>query len=323
VDRIENDKDNIVLITGSRGIGKSTFMIKVASGFEDMEKLENNCNDILSEDQKDFKLEGYTTFDMDRDIIYTIAGLQDLCMNHRKGVVCGDEAVVNMSRRNSMTKGNKQLHQIMTISRKNNNTVFLLLPSIEDVDQNILQYCSCWVHIDSRGLAVVFLPNKTSIFGKKRWDVDSAKKIHDKLLDENPRLVSVPYWIYSNFRGYVKFGKLSNAIEERYLRLAEEKKNIEVEKGQEEKVNKRALTDDQTKLIDKVMKGLKDIEISDSTAYYEYCVKLGFTKSRFNRVIGAALLAGGDARSPSMVIKDNKVKIKQGIHEQDRVIRLH
>jgi len=50
-----------------------------------------------------------------------------------------------------MTKDNKNLMRTITINRKNLNTIFLLLPSVEDIDVSILQYASMWLHVDSKG----------------------------------------------------------------------------------------------------------------------------------------------------------------------------
>jgi hypothetical protein len=310
VDRVEQDNDNPILISGGRGIGKSTFFIKFASGFENIEQLERDCNKHLIEGQKPFKLEGYTPFSMGRDIVYTVDELEKCCMENKKAIVGADEAVVSLSRRNSMTKINKQLHRTLTINRKNNNTIFLLIPNIEDVDVQILQYCSMWIHIDSRGLAVIFLPNNSGIFGKKRWDLDNARKIHDKIREDNPNIIKVPYWIYSNFRGYVKFGKLSKEREERYLKLADEKKNLESEKNQELGEKTPRMNTEKQHIIKDIAQKLINGEISTTDEYYANCAVLQFKKDKLNRAVNDELLMRGEGKSAAKFLFTNKAAIK-------------
>ena len=317
VDREEQDKDNPILLSGGRGIGKSTFFVKFASGFEDIKKLEKNCNEHLMDGQKPFKLENYTPFSMERDIVYTVDELEKCCMENKKAVVGADEAVVSLSRRNSMTKVNKQLHRTMTINRKNNNTIFLLIPNIEDVDVQILQYCSMWIHIDSRGLAVVFLPNNSGIFGKKRWDLDNARKIHDKIKEDNPHISKIPYWIYSNFRGYVKFGKLSAEREERYLKLADEKKNLEAEKNKKAKEKTPRIDTEKQGIIKSIAQKLINGEMSTTDEYYSNCGTLKFKKDKLNRAINDELLIMGEGMSAAKFLSKNRASKKTKKIEYD------
>ena len=180
--RRENEKDNVILITGSRGDGKSTFAGKVLFQFED--------------------------FDPFKSMVYSKEGMFKL-IKEKNGFIWADESVVNAAKGNVMSRANKMLHEIMTINRDNFNMVFFCMPFVEDFDTKILQYVSMWVHIDSRGLGVVMMPSNKGIFGKRNWDIDSMKKIFDEFQKDAKGSVHVPYWVYPNFRGYVRFGKLT------------------------------------------------------------------------------------------------------------------
>lgn len=309
IDRIENDLCNNVIITGAVGSGKSTLFIKIAAGFEDLEHLEEKCNERLRKNQEPMKLKDYTSFDMDKDIIYTIKALQESCMSSRKAIIGADEAVITVARKNAMTRGNKQLHQIMTIGRKNHNSLFLLLPNIEDIDASILQYCSHWIHVDSRGLAVLFMPNPTSIFGKKRWDIDDCRKIYEKIMEKNPDLSRPPYWVYSNFRGYIKFGKLSKKREDLYLELADKKKHDEAKNNMEKetKVPKNREYMDKIKVIaQKLING----ELSSQENYYENCASLQFKKDKLNKLVNDELLLMGAGKTAAKLLSENRGKVK-------------
>ena len=223
-----------------------------------------------------------------------------------------------------MTKANKILHQIITINRKNFNTVFFCLPSIEDFDVSILQYVTHWIHIDDRGLAAILLPNPTSIFGRKKWDVDKMKKIYDKYLEDNPRSSQVPYWLFDNFRGYIRFKKLPKGIEEKYLSIAHKKKNAELEEAEkaEKKESKFKYTDNQQTILNKLAEDLIGGKINDSSDYYKYCGELEFNKSRLNSVIGELLAKLGDGRTASQVIRDTKRNNEEVYQESQKVRRI-
>ena len=249
VDRVMIEKDNIILVTGKRGDGKTTVSLKIVMGFDDLQKIEEFYNkemNIGKEEKVLYKLKDFTSFNIEEDMAFQRKELQRLCRELKRGFILADEAIVNVARRNAMTRANKILHEILTVNRKNYNTIFFCLPSIEDFDVSILQYVTCWIHIDDRGLACVLMPHTKSIFGRKTWDVERMKKIYDKFLEENPRTTTVPYWLFDNFRGYIQFGKLSKSIEEKYLEIANQKKNRNIEE-EEDKLNVKKPRLDETK----------------------------------------------------------------------------
>lgn len=317
IDRILNKKDNIVLITGKRGTGKTTLAIKLILGFEDMDSneeyynVEKNIN--LSEDEKiTHKLGQFTKFDMENHMCFSKKELQQLWKECKKAFILADEAIVSSNRRNSMTKANKMLMEIATINRKNFNTLFFCMPSIEDFDLAILQYISHWIHIDDRGLAAVLLPNPPSLFGRKSWDIDKMKKIYEKFVESNPTAPSVPYWLFNNFRGYLRFGALSKKVEEKYEAIVHMKKNQDSDdqEAEENKPKKGQIPKDKKIKIKNIVEKLINGELSNSEEYYSNAAGLELTKEKFNKEINKELFSIGDGRNFSKVIKDNKQKIK-------------
>jgi hypothetical protein len=209
IGRRENEKDNVILVTGARGDGKSTFVGKVLFQFEE--------------------------FDPYKSMVYNKEKMFEL-IKEKKGFVWADEAVVNAAKGNVMSKANKMLHEIVTINRDNFNIVFFCMPFVEDFDSKILQYVSMWVHIDSRGLGVIMLPSNKGIFGKKNWDIDAMKKIFVEFQKENQGITHVPYWIYPNFRGYITFGKLNKKQDIIVKEIKSLRKNENLEKQSQEEV---------------------------------------------------------------------------------------
>lgn len=327
LDRVMYEKDNIILVTGPRGGGKTTISLKIILGFGDFGEIEVDYNKELkksipegAEDFKPIELKEFKHFSLEKDMAFQRKELQDLCQNLKRGFILADEAVVNASRKNTMTKANKILHQIITINRKNFNTVFFCLPSVEDFDVSILQYVTHWVHIDDRGLAAVLLPNPTSIFGRKKWDIDKMKKIYDKFLEDNPRSTQVPYWLFDNFRGYIKFKKLPKSVEEQYLKIAYEKKNIEIESEEIEK--KPKFTETQESIVNKLVEDLIKGEINDPADYYKHCGELEFSKNRLNRVIAELLAKSGEGRTATQMIRDTKQNNEEVYKESQKIKRI-
>lgn len=196
--RRANEKDNIILITGARGDGKTTFTGKMLFRFEDFDPYES--------------------------MIYNKEGMFKL-IKKKNGFIWADEGVVNAAKGNVMTRANKMLFEVTTINRDNYNIVFFLMPFVEDFDSKILQYVSMWVHIDSRGLGALMLPSNKGIFGKRNWDLNSMRKIYDEFQKENQKTNHAPYWIYPNFRGYIKFGKLTKKQDEIIKEIKAKRKN--------------------------------------------------------------------------------------------------
>lgn len=314
IDRILDNKDNIVLITGKRGSGKTTLSIKQIMGFSDIEGNEEYYNQEknISKDEKVvYKLENFTPFNMENHMCFSKKELQDLWKNEKMAFILADEAVVNANRRNSMTKANKILMEIVTINRKNYNTIFFCMPSIEDFDLAILQYITHWIHIDERKLAAVLLPNPPSLFGRKSWDIDHMKKIYEKFVESNPTAPSVPYWLFSNFRGYMKFSAMSKNVEDKYLEIATNKKNRDNEEEEKEVRPKRQLDEVKTKRIEEIVDKLIKGEIFTPEDLTAHSFGLGITDDKYKKEINKRLREIENPKTPTKIMKENRIIIKQ------------
>lgn len=328
MDRVLLEKDNVILVTGARGQGKTTFALKIILGFEDFDKAGEAFGNEwkrspLNEGETAPKLEGFQRFKLEEHMVFQQKQFHDQCQNLRKGFILADEAVVQAGRRNSMTKANKILHRIITINRKNFNSIFFCLPSIEDFDLSILQYITCWVHIDDRGLGAIMLPNPPSIFGRKSWDVDRMKKTYEKFFEDNPLSTQIPYWLFENFRGYVKFHKLPKYVEEEYSRIAHEKKNAELEEEQkQENAKKPRFSDEEQGTMKALVEELLAGKIDDPVDYYKYCQTLGFTKERLNKVISEKLALEGDGRTATQIIRETRHSNDEKERDSQKVKRI-
>jgi hypothetical protein len=240
-ERRKNEKDNVILVTGSRGDGKTTLTGKILFQFPNFDP---------------FKCVVYTKEEFFKQL------------KKKNDFVWADEGVVVSAKGNVMTRANKLLFEALTINRDNFNIVFFLMPFVEDFDSKILQYCSAWIHIDSRGLGVLMLPSNKGLFGKRNWDIDSMKKLFDEFQKENKKARHMPYWCYPNFRGYIQFGKLPQQQQAIINEIKSLRKNENLDKQTQDEVviEVKELTNYQKyssiKLAEMVMKGeIRDLEV--------------------------------------------------------------
>jgi hypothetical protein len=238
--RRKNEKDNMILVTGARGDGKTTLVGKILFQFEEFDPWES----VIYNKEAMFKL-----------------------IKKKNGYVWADEGVINAAKGNVMSRANKLLFEMSTINRDNYNIVFFLMPFVEDFDTKILQYCSAWIHVDSRGLAVLMLPANKGLFGKKNWDVVYLKKIYDEFIKDSKGEQHVPYWIYPNFRGYIKFGKLPKEQDAIIKEIKALRKNENLDKEMQNEVIVEVKTMENTekylakKLAELINKGeLRDMD---------------------------------------------------------------
>lgn len=277
--RRENEKDNVILVTGARGDGKSTFVGKVLFLFEDFDPYE--C--MVYNKEKMFEL-----------------------IKKKNGYIWADEAVVNAAKGNVMSRANKMLHEIVTINRDNYNILFFCMPFVEDFDSKILQYVSMWVHIDSRGLGVMMLPSNKGIFGKRNWDVDAMKKIFDEFHKENKGINHVPYWIYPNFRGYIRFAKLSKEQDKIVKEIKTLRKNENLDKQSQEEVvmEVKSLENyskySSKKLAEKVAKG----EIRDYDSFKFNCEEMKLDPKQMEAKINTIFKRSGMTKTLKGQLKE-------------------
>lgn len=286
--RRSNEKDNIILVTGARGEGKSTFVGKILFQFEDFQPYES----MVYNKEKMFEL-----------------------VKMKNGYIWADEAVVNVARGNVMTRANKMIHEIFTINRDNFNIVFFCMPFVEDFDTKILQYVSMWIHIDSRGLGVVMMPSNKGIFGKKNWDIEGMKKIYEEFQRDNKSGSHMPYWCYDNFRGYIKFGKLTEAQDKIVKEIKAMRKNENIEKStQQEVVIGVKQSEDYSKYsAKKITEMIAKGEIRDIETFKLTCIEMKLEPEQIIKKCDHILKISGANKTSKQMFKeyeklDNLVK---------------
>lgn len=135
--------DNIIIISGSRGDGKTTSAIQIARWY----------NAVYFPDEK---------FDVSKYIVYNENEVKDKIMNlqPRAPLVC-DEAVRFAMGQDWAQSENKEIIQLFAQMRTKQLTTIMCIPKMSWSQKKIQQMSTFWIKIYDRGFAVVFRPDKS------------------------------------------------------------------------------------------------------------------------------------------------------------------
>jgi len=165
--RISNDLDAIIIVEGPEGSGKSTGAIHYAFKMD-----------------KEFSL---------NHIIYSMENAVDLVYSLPKGsVIIWDEACYDMSRRDAMTKTNKEIIKLAMATRSRNLIHLICIPHMEDLETYIVERRACYTISvfmvgDKRGFFTLKIPIKyRDKYGnlKTKWIPMFKKMRFGKLPDD-------------------------------------------------------------------------------------------------------------------------------------------
>jgi hypothetical protein len=194
-------------VSGKRGDGKSTFMLKIF---------------------KSFKKYGFI---QKKHQVYSQKDVTNLLAAQIFGFCWDDEAINSGYKRNFQHAGQKILIQIITNYRDNFNLYGSAVPFFYSLDKALRELMFMHVHIIERGLAVIFLPLADQVHSQDPWDTNNNIKIEER---EYRRMKKFPnskfrWHKFSTFAGYIYFGPMSQHEGELYDTIKKEKryKNFE------------------------------------------------------------------------------------------------
>lgn len=221
-ERIEQKRDETVLVTGKTGVGKSTIVGKLC--FNHFQDKDN----ILVPEEKMFE---------DSNFVIDPKKYAALMVSKKGCVIWLDEAVDSVNRRNWHSKINNLIVNRKNKNRKNGIISFVVLPYEKEVDKNFMKHINMWIWVYKRGHAQVFVAGNHRKGGES-LNVDKIIERENKYLKENPNTTFVPPWIHPEFIGNIAFGSFSKQEEKRYENLITENKAVgELSEEEEELVN--------------------------------------------------------------------------------------
>jgi len=253
--RLEIEKDNLVIITGDTGTGKSHFTGNLC--FKKGATTENfieKDGSMMFEDEKGFII------DPDELAIKMIHGAGD--------VLWVDESRDALSRRNWASKINKTI-----ISRKNKNRklrkiVFLLLPYEKELDSEMVKHATLWIWVKKRGLCEVYC-RRSGIKGGSGLNIQEILKREERYFKENPQMSMCPPEVHPEFIGRMAFGPLTANLERRYLDLVEMKKAVGELSDEEKRKAGIEVKREPKDIIQEAIKKIKDGEIKDKKTVWD------------------------------------------------------
>lgn len=255
INRLKDEKDVLVLVTGDTGSGKSHMV-----GNFCFKKAEKEDNFVMDDGSKMFIAEEDFIIDPDEFAVKMITKAGN--------VLWIDEARDGVSRRNWASQINKTI-----ISRKNKNRklrkiVFLLIPYEAEIDPQMAKHATLWIWVKSRGVCEVYC-KRSGVKGGSGLNVQSILDREAKYFKENPKSTVVFPTIHPEFIGRLKFGKLTANLEKRYLELVDMKKATG-ELSDEEKIKYGIeIVKEPKEVVQDAIKKIRDGEIKDKKSLWE------------------------------------------------------
>jgi hypothetical protein len=200
IDRIiANDFDFILVITGARGLGKSTLAWKICKGVQ------------------------FTNFKPDEDLLYKKEDVVRALSARKRGIIFGDEIIQSAFNRDFYSEYNKLLIKTLTMYRDSCNMFISCLPNFSSLDNQIKGLVKMRIDVIRRGYAIIHTPNKTQ-YGKDGWDVDFNQKIERNWLMSG--IQKPKYTRLTTFRGVLHFKDLPDTDKIKYKKIKEMKRNL-------------------------------------------------------------------------------------------------
>ncbi len=215
--RITNHYDVNILVDGSRGNGKSTFLYKLF------------C-----------ELGGFLP---ERDIVFSREDLIER-MRSKHGLIMQDEMINAAHNREFWNKEQRILIKMLNMYRDNYNITAGAVPFFYDLDPQVRKFYAVRVTIVDRGKAILQKPGK-SLFSNDPWETDLNKKIELKMRRTKNGKNMINYRKLTTFWGTLEFGALSKKQEARYHKIKELKRD----KMMNEEVPDKAVVVDEVGII--------------------------------------------------------------------------
>lgn len=158
-ERVKNNWDLVIAISGEEGVGKSHLAITLAM------LLDKN-------------------FDLERNISYMPTYNEVITKFHalpKYSVYVIDEAIRVLDKQNWAEDLQKAIRHMYATERKQNKITFLLMPRFTDLSERFRNYrVKIWIHILARGVACIYIRDDDKDLGRSDpWhfkDNESAKR---------------------------------------------------------------------------------------------------------------------------------------------------
>jgi len=253
--RLEIEKDALILVTGSTGVGKSHM-------------VGNLCFKLAQKEDNFVVGDGSKMFIPEEDFIIDPDEFAYKMINKKGNVLWIDESRDSIARRNWASKINKTI-----ISRKNKNRklrkiVFLLLPYEKEIDSEMAKHVHLWMWVKERGVVELYC-SRTGIKGGIGLNIQGILDREEKYFKENPRKSMCPPIVHPEYIGRLGFGKLTAGLERKYNDLVDLKKATGDFTDEEKEKYGIEIKVDPKVVIKEAIQKIKNGEIQDKKTLWE------------------------------------------------------
>lgn len=207
--RLKEDKDAFVLITGDTSTGKSHL-----AGNLIFKKAMKEDNFILND--------GGKMFIPEEDYIIDPEEFSVKMITSSGRVLWGDEFLKSSDRQSWFDPINKAIITRKNTNRKLNNIYIVLQPYETQFNPKLASHLTLWIWVKKRGVAELY----TRVSGRKGGkglDIQGIIEREEKYRRENPKSNFVPPTIHREYVGRMAWGKLTKKLERLYNDLVEKK----------------------------------------------------------------------------------------------------
>jgi len=284
--RQKNKFDMIIVVTGGRGDGKSTFIYKFFSRFNQFRPWKH--------------------------MVYSRRDVMRLLEKIKYGCIFDDEAIRTGYKRKFFEEDQKLLIQMLNMYRDNFNVYAMAIPSFYSLDKDLRDLIKIHIHVIERGLGVVHVANEGILYSDDCWDVKYNQKVEERWArakQKNPNY-RPKYNRLTTFRGYIKFGDLTPRQRELYeeVKVTKRKAVYEEEMKSEE---------DKGGFYEKIIERLKSCEMSKEILQ-EICLVNGLKYSAVSSMLNIKLTDSGIKETLSYFLKKAEGK---GVHNNDKGLK--
>lgn len=235
-----NRFDFFMVVSGSRGNGKSTFAIRLAQGvsreftylynfdperinyyYHSMNLKELYTKKRFMEKIKMLKENKSYKFALRKQLYYTKAMTQRFLQEWNKTGILDEMINITFSR-DFYEEKQKQIIKQINLNRDHENLIIACVPKFYTLDNQIRNLTKMHIFVPTRGVAIINTPNKTMIL-KDKWDTLVNEKIERKWIEKKSK--NPNYSLVTTFRGYVRFKSLTTRQEQTYHKVKTEKRN--------------------------------------------------------------------------------------------------
>lgn len=190
--------DCVIIISGKRGVGKSTLGYKIVNG--------------LNIEQP---------FKPKKDLVYSREDTIAAISRKINGCLLSDEMINVAYKRDFYDQDQKELLKALDMYRDSRNVFVGCVPLFLDLDTKMQKVCKIWLDVRERGKALIHTQISSSYLNDP-WDLKNNLKIESKWSN---RIGSKPrYGQLTTLRGVLMFGDLTKNQREEYDAIKAEKR---------------------------------------------------------------------------------------------------